>query len=456
MQVHQPLVPDIAELRGPLAWPVADFLLDRPALWGILRFWLPLSRAWAAALASGGDVDRFVHEAPLAGAVPSTLARRLAGFESVRRLHDAAEHEWFEAMFEGPARAGLDRIERRRDRAALRLAAQRRRFLDLAVGHRVPAVRFAIPAPAEMDRVYGEAREEPWRAYLPKRTPRIESSHRIAGARRDGYWLRFNSTSDRIPGPVFARVSEPKGIANPPTLIFANGICVESDFNALLPERGMALGRRDVRVVEIESPWHGRRRRPGSYGGEPFLATAPLGPADLFSTEAQDLAVLVDWCRQTSTGNVVLAGASMGSLAVTLAASHCGRWPASMRPDGILLLTTVDDIGRLEQVSTLTTGIGLTRVLAAAGWTESDLARWHPLVAAAPAAPLPPERIVMMLGRRDSVLPFSAGMSLAQRWRVPTTNIFVAQGGHFSSQGAALFDGQVARRLAALLGRPPD
>src|SRR5262249_49976283 len=152
----------------------------------------------------------------------------------------------------------------------------------------------------------------------------------------------------------------------------------------LVPKRGAALGRGDVCVIEIESPFHGRRRRPGCYGGEPFLGTSPLGPIDLFSTEAQDMAVLVDWCRQTSTGKVVLAGASMGSLAATLAASHCAHWPRSMRPDGFLLLTTVDDVGKLEQASALTTGIGLTTALAAAGWTDQALARWHPLVTAAP------------------------------------------------------------------------
>ena len=356
MQDRQPSGMGTTALRGPLAWSLADRMFDRPALRAILRFWLPLSRAWAAALASGGDVDRFIAEAPLAGAVPSTLAKRLSAFEAIRSTSAEAEQEWLEAMFGGSARTALADIERRRNGAALRLAAQRLRFVDLAVKRRVPAVKFAIPRPDEVERAYGHARLEPWRAYLPSRMSAVESSHRMPGKLGDRYWLRFESPSDRIAGPVFARVNEPKGVANPPTLIFANGISVESDFKSLLPERAAALGRRDVRVVEIESPWHGRRRRPGFYGGEPFLATAPLGPVDLFSTEAQDLAVIVEWCRRTSSGNVVLAGASMGSLAVMLAVTHCGRWPQAMRPDGILLMTAVDDVGRLEQISALTTG----------------------------------------------------------------------------------------------------
>jgi pimeloyl-ACP methyl ester carboxylesterase len=164
--------------------------------------------------------------------------------------------------------------------------------------------------------------------------------------------------------------------------------------------------------------------------------------------------VLVEWCRQTSTGNVVLAGASMGSLAVTLAASHCAHWPERMRPDGLLLLTTVDDVGRLEQASALTTGIGLTSALAAAGWSDQALARWHPFVATAPTPPLPPANIVIVLGRRDAVLPFSSGFHLAQSWKIPRDNLFVAESGHFSSQGAALLDHRAARRVSALLGRP--
>jgi pimeloyl-ACP methyl ester carboxylesterase len=303
-----------------------------------------------------------------------------------------------------------------------------------------------------MEQAYGAVLHEPWRAFLPVRTPKIEISHRLPGKRRDVYWLRFDSASDRIPGPAFARVSEPHGIANPPTLIFANGISMESDFDMLVPPRGAALGRGDVRIIEIESPFHGRRRKPGFYGGEPFLGTSPLGPIDLFSTEARDLAVLAGWCRETSAGPVVLAGASMGSLAATLAVSHCAHWPRAMQPDGALLLTTVDDVGRLEQASALTTGIGLTAALAAAGWTDNELARWHPLVATAASAALPPERIVMVLGRRDAVLPFSAGLDLARKWQVPPGNVFTAEGGHFSSQGAALLAREVKRRVSALLG----
>jgi hypothetical protein len=445
---------DTTLLRGPLAWTLADSLLDRPALWTILRFWLPLSRAWAAAVASRGDTDRFIAEAPLAGDVPRTLPGRLAAFESVRRTHDAAEQEWLGAMFAGSSSDGLGEVDRRRNRAALRLAAQRLRFVDLAWTRRIPALRFAIPSPAETEQAYGRFVDSPARAYLPSHAPDIAVSHRIAGKRSDRYWLRFESTSARIPGAVFARVSEPRGIANPPTLIFANGISVESDFDALMPERAAAMGRRDVRVIEIESPWHGRRRKAGCYGGEPFLGAAPLGPIDLFSTEAQDMAVLVEWCRQTSSGNVVLAGASMGSLVVTLAASHCAHWPQGMRPDGLLLLTAVDDVGRLEQASALTTGIGLTSALAASGWSNEALARWHPFVAAASAAPLPPESIVVVLGARDTVLPFSSGFDLAQRWKIPRDNLFVAESGHFSSQGAGLLDRRAARRVSALLGRP--
>jgi hypothetical protein len=141
----------------------------------------------------------------------------------------------------------------------------------------------------------------------------------------------------------------------------------------------------------------------------------------------------------------------MGSLAVTLAVSHGAHWPRNMRPDGALLLTTVDDVGRLEQASALTTGIGLTAALAAAGWTDSALARWHPLVATTPSAALPPERIVMVLGRRDAVLPFTAGLALARKWRVPPGHVFTAEGGHFSSQGAALLTRDVRRRVSALL-----
>ena len=442
-------------LRGPLAWSLASSLCDRPLLWAILRLWLPLSRLWAAAIASGGDCDRFMAEVPLKGPRPPLLARRLAATESTRRRFSEIDAHWEAAMFSGDKiLVPLSTVERRRNRAALRLALERLRFLDVALTRTVPPMRYAVPSPAEVERIYGTSAAEPWRAYLPAAVPRVESSRRVSGRVGDLYWLRFPSSAPRLPGFVCARVLEPRGIADPPTLVFANGICVESDFSALLPDRARGLVRRGVRVIEIESPWHGRRRAAGSYGGEPFLATAPLGPIDLFTTEAQDLAVLTGWCREGSRGKVALAGVSMGSLATLLAASHCRHWPQTMRPDALLLMTAVDQIGALEHHSALTTGVRLSSALAAAGWTEDQLARWHPFVAASPRPPLPPEAILAVLGQRDDVLPFAAGHALAKTWRLPDENIFIGGAGHFSTQLSVALDRRVIDRLAELLGVP--
>ena len=55
-----------------------------------------------------------------------------------------------------------------------------------------------------------------------------------------------------------------------------------------------------IRVVRPEAPWHGRRVPDGLYGGEKFIATAPQGAPDLFTSAALEWSVLIDWFRRTT------------------------------------------------------------------------------------------------------------------------------------------------------------
>jgi hypothetical protein len=253
-------------------------------------------------------------------------------------------------------------------------------------------------------------------------------------------------------------VREPRHAVNAPSVVFSNGICVEpDDFSPAglvrLGPGGIAgLARHGIRVVELELPWHGRRRRLGSYGGEPVLATPPLGPLDLFTTHAQDIAVAVDWCRGAGSRRVGVAGASLGALASLLAASHAAHWPAAMRPDALALLTVADDMVGLATSSALAGALGIPEALRAAGWTDAALDGWRDFVRVPDAAPLPPGAIVAALGRRDTVLPFALGASLVGRWGLPERNVFVGEAGHFSTQAGAVLDGRPMRRLCEILG----
>ncbi|MCW5774603.1 MAG: hypothetical protein KIT16_23365 [Rhodospirillaceae bacterium] len=446
-------------LRGPLGWGIAELAVDRPVLWALLQLWLPLSRLWAAAMAAEGDPAAFLAAVPLEAKPSQRLARKLAAFEARRRDYVGAAAAWEDAFFAPSFKtpAALARLEAERSAAARWLTLQRLRFLGLRFGRPVPPVQFDIPSPDLLEAAYGAVRTEPWRAYLPpSATPTVEVSRRIANHFGEDYWLRFASPASRLgTGPAsvaWARVHEPRGAINPPTFIFGNGICVEFDHYGRATADVQLLFKYGVRVIELETAWHGRRRDPGTYGGEPFMARAPLGPIDLFTAQAKELAVIVQWCRQTSKGSVAIGGASLGALAALLAACHAPYWPAAMRPDAVALLTVADQIDTLIADSALSSGVGMGEALEQAGWTPQHLLEWQGMTRVTDSPPLPPEKIVAVLGARDTILPFASGRSLVERWGVPAENTFIGGAGHFATPLGLAMDRRPLKRLARILG----
>lgn len=444
----------IQRLRGPFGWRVAALAIDRPALWGILRLWLPLSRLWAAAMAAKGDPDAFMAAIPLDLRAPDGLAARLARFEKRRQAEADADAVWNAALFAAAPspQKELNRIEAARGSAARWLTLQRLRFLNFRFGNPVPPVRYETPSPAGIEEAFGATLADPSLIYSPPAVlPEVEVSHRVTSVFGQDYWLRFRSPYGRMGDMAWARVHEPAGVSDPPTFIFGNGIMVEFDHYGRVTADAQVLIRNGMRVIEIESPWHGRRRLPGTYGGEPFIARAPVGPIDLFAAQAQETAVIIDWCRRQGRGPVAIGGASMGALAALLAVSHAPAWPETMRPDAVALLTVADQIDALVAQSALTAGVGMGDAMAEAGWTADQLLRWQPLTAVPERPPLPPERIVAVLGARDTVLPYASGRSLVERWRVPEENTFIGGGGHFSTPLGLAIDRRPLRRLAQIL-----
>jgi hypothetical protein len=219
-------------LRGPLGWGIADLAIDRPVLWSMLQLWLPLSRLWAAALAAKGDPAAFLAAVPMEAKVTPRLARKLAALDAHRRDYEAAAAEWEEGLFTPNLRspAQLTRLEARRASCARWLTLQRLRFLDIRFGRPVPPVRFETPSHADIEAAYGGFRAEPWRIYQPPvAIPNVEVSRRVASPFGEDYWLRFRSPAARMGDVAWARVHEPRGVINPPTFIFGNGISVEFD-----------------------------------------------------------------------------------------------------------------------------------------------------------------------------------------------------------------------------------
>ena len=427
----------IACLRSPLGGLFAQPWFDRWALRALCGWFFPLSRLWAAARAAEGSVERYAAElpAPLGPRLKPALAARLARFERVRTGALAAERAWEDAFFgpAAPAAGALLEAERTRlfDRHAYN--ALRRLFAPFVAHGRAEPIRWRIPDPAEVEALYGGFLEEPARAFAaPDPMPPVRASHAFQAApgRRD-YWLRFPSPSARMADEVVARVYEPSGAADPPTLVFGHGIGVEFDHWRGVADEIEGLVAMGLRVVRPEAPWHGRRVPPGRYGGEHFVATAPCGALDHFTAAAREWAVLIDWCRQAGRGPVAIGGSSLGAMTAQIVSGRARRWPERLRPDAMFLVT---HCGRVEEAmqGTLARAWGIAGATMARGWTEERAHRFTPLLDPVDETTVAPENIVTVLGAYDGVTPYAGARSLIDRWGVPPENRFIWRRGHFS------------------------
>jgi len=430
--------------------------IDAPALWGIGSIYMPLSRLWAAASVAKGDPEAFLTEIPLerAGrAVRAGLSATLRRHDHRRERMAAAVADW-EAGFFGGGPGDLPALEERRIAQAQRYMLERLRFvhLRLLTGRAVPPVRFAVPSPEAVLRDCRPYLDDPASAFRPPDgAAEIERSSSIPSEFGTDYWLRFPSPSARIGGRVWARVHEPADGVDLPTLIFANGVCVDVDQWRATPRELLELCRSGLRVIEFEAPWHGRRSAPGRYGGEPFFGTTPQGPIDLFTAAVQELGLLIGWCRAHSDAPVGVGGVSMGAITSMLLGSHCAGWPDALRPDALMLVAVADNIAELAFKSAIVEAAGVPDAIRAQGWTPELLATLAPLTAVGAEPGLDPSSIVAVLGTRDTVTPFDDGSSLVAKWRLPAKNVFLRDLGHLTVAANLSRDAAPVLRFAEIL-----
>lgn len=410
-------------------------------------------------MVAGGSVDRFLAELPAAGDSRLPRQRLAAVLDAITpimaRAHDA-EVRWRETAFASSRGDGAGLAERTRETraAAQALMMAQSRFLFLRRKGVLPAVRYDIASPQDVEARYAAALSDPARIYMaPAKVPWVEVSGRMAGANATEYWICFASPSDVMADTVYALVQEPMGVTDPPTLIFGHGLYADAEQMAILLNIADPLIAAGIRVVQLDAPWHGRRTLPGEYGGERFMASAPMGVIDLLSAQVREMAVIVDWCRQTSKGPVAVGGVSLGALTAQLVGTHARHWPRAMRPDALLLVTTCDRLERVLLDSSLAAALALPQALAARGWTAELLDRWAPLIDPEGKPAVAPENIVAVLGSRDTVTPYALGKAMFERWNISSENLLIRRQGHFSASLGLYHDARQFERLAAILGR---
>lgn len=423
-------------MRGPLGGLFALPWFDRASMYFLRRLYLPLSRLWAAADAAHGSLDSFVNIAGISANERELerIRKVLFNFEVSRARVNAIDTAWRDAFFGASAApyGDLAAIEKAR-----KLAHQShnlmRRELRFLLRFKPQTSRYDIPSTAEVEALYGDIRSDnkPFFA-VPAQMPQIEQSRPIRTADDRQYWIRFQSPSQRIGDTVYARVHEPIGVENPPSIIYGHGICVEFDYLEGLVDEVDVLCRLGFRVIRPEAPFHGRRRPQGYYGGEYISARSPLGVLDTFCASVTERAVLMDWCRGTSDGPVTMGGSSLGALIAQLVSGQADHWPRRLVPDALLLIMHCSKIEDALIHGSIAKLFGALDAKHERGWSVATVAEY---LAALDPPDLPGtavERIVSILGSRDEATPFGGGLDLVNRWKIPQQNRFVWPRGHFS------------------------
>lgn len=416
-------------LDGTLAPLVLRPWFDWLAVRCIGRWVLPHQRAIAAALVSGGSPVSFSAATGIDLATAEKLEAALRQRAVLALSLETADQIWDSAFFahRPPRSRDLVRTEVERRRAAHDAISGGAAFLRLCKPLRIPRKPMWDPHQAMADAK--ALRERDGADFPVKDGVVLEESHPVASAYGREYWLRF--PSPLMGDQAWAHVYEPLDHPDPPTLVFLHGIAMELEYWTDLTDPINALTRRGIRVIRPEGPWHGRRRLPGYFGGEPALAGGLPGFFKLFRAWAAELACLIGWARQKSAARVAVGGVSLGALTCQRMACAATDWPAELRPDALFLVATSGDLKETLEGS-LGRSLDLPGQLAAAGWQPDDLAAWTPLLEPTGPPCLPPDRIIMLLGEKDDLTPLAGGLDLAQAWKVPAENLFLRPFGHFT------------------------
>ncbi len=408
---------------------------DPVSSWALRRLFVPSSLLWAAAEQAGTSVDHFydaaqlpkknTHEKKLAEALHLTAAAR----ESAERK----EAEWQKVFFGN----GIESGDTRRELEAARYAASHtynlaRRHFGFMLRSDPPRIKSQTQSPEEIAAIYGAQFEHLSLDGITKGNTQVEVSKPVERSAGTDYWLRFQSPSALLGDTVYARVLEPQGVKNPPTIIFGHGICIEFDHWRGLIDEARTLRAEGFRVIRPVSPWHGRRRPLGSFGGQPMMARIPGGLFDAFTGAAQEWAVIANWVRQNSNAPLAYGGTSLGALIAQFAAEKIGERDERLRPDGLFLITHSGRMTDATFQGDMANLLGVDLNAEQYGWSRERIEAGLGLLDPALLPAVDPKRIVTVLGKRDRITPYASGLSLIDSWGVPDENRFVWDRGHFS------------------------
>ena len=430
---------------------------DPIALYALKRWMFPLSRLWAAANAANGDVQAFLEAAPITDPKVDRvrIEDALVLVDEARLTAEATDVHWERTLF---SESEINNYELRLAERARRsrrhiFYAARRHFRFLRTSN-TPLAKQRVETREVAAERFGHliANKEPL-AGVPQPMPRVEVSHAILRPDVTEQWLRFPSPSKTMNDTATAHVFTPVGVANPPTLIFGHGVCVETEHWKGLLDEVATLVAGGIRVIRPEAPWHGYRTPHGYYGGERIIEVFPSAAIEAFSAAIQEWAVLADWARKTSNGPLAFGGTSLGALTAQCAGEQSKAWPGRLRPDGLFLITHSANLLETIIDGDLTRLWGDPEKAQAMGWDADTAAQYLSLLDPGPYPAVPATNIVSVLGSRDRVTPFASGKDLLDRWGVPDANRFIWWRGHFSVPTTLVHDDAPVRKFCSIMNR---
>ena len=181
-------------------------------------WYMPHSRAWAAAIEAGGRPERFAAALPAVGRRKRSAV--LARISALSAANAAAAETWEDAFFGDRSVSLSDRVGIETVRAGslappdvepLGVLEGRDAGAAGCLGHRVPAA---------VEARHGQRRAGRAAAYPMPGDTDIEQSRHVIGHNGREYWLRFDSPWPEMGDLVWAHVYEPDDVADPPTMIY--------------------------------------------------------------------------------------------------------------------------------------------------------------------------------------------------------------------------------------------
>lgn len=443
-------------IASPAGSLIARPWLDASVLYLLKNWFFPLSRLWAAARAAEGDVDRFIEHVPLEKPSKSqrrAIASALQQFERARLKAFSMEQLWRYYFFgdEPVAEERLPIIEEMRLDFRTGYNMTRKKFTRLRRLVKT-SVCMDPPTPGDVAELFGDNGEKlPAYFELPGELPEVEVSRSIPAGHGKDYWLRFPSPCEQMDDLVYARVHEPAGVKNPPTLIFGHGMSVEFDHYHQLLDEVTQLTRLGIRVIRPEAPWHGRRVLPGHYGGEQFLSRLPLSMFDFVAAQHKEWPTIINWCRNNSSGPVAIGGSSLGAQSAKAIAMSASNWPEHLQPDALLAITHSQHMAEAALDGVLSDIWNLGDAMRAAGWHLSTEKSWLQRIDPARGACIKGENIVTVYGTEDNVTPIKSALEQMDAWNVPEENRFCYKRGHFSIPLGMINDDEPLLRFATII-----